>query len=130
LTSRPQPRPAAALPACLLGWLVPGAGQLYLGRRGRGTLFLAALALLFVLGLLMKAGLDPHFSFDDPLAMIISIGQLALGTPYFVARGLGYGSGQVTAPSYEYGLTFTAVAGLLNVLVILDAYDIAVGRKS
>lgn len=124
------PNPAAALPACLLAWLVPGGGHLYLGRHGRGALFLGALALLFTLGLLFKAGLDPHFGFDDPLALIISLGQLALGVPYFVARGLGYGAGQLTAPGYEYGLTFTAVAGLLNLLVILDAYDIAVGRKS
>ena len=31
--------------------------------------------------------------------------------------------------TYEYGNTFTAVAGLLNILVILDAYDTARGRK-
>jgi uncharacterized protein DUF6677 len=31
--------------------------------------------------------------------------------------------------TFEYGNTFTAVAGLLNILVILDAYDTALGRK-
>jgi hypothetical protein len=35
----------------------------------------------------------------------------------------------VKSPSYEYGNTFTAVAGLLNVLVILDALDTARGIK-
>jgi hypothetical protein len=46
-----------------------------------------------------------------------------------VARALGYEAGLVTAPTYEYGNTFTAVGGLLNILVILDAYDTAVGNK-
>ena len=35
----------------------------------------------------------------------------------------------MTAASYEYGNTFLIVAGLLNMLVVLDAYDIALGRK-
>jgi len=31
--------------------------------------------------------------------------------------------------TYEYGNTFLIVAGLLNFLVMLDAYDIGAGRK-
>jgi hypothetical protein len=126
-----ESRAAAAVPACLFACLLPGAGHLYLRRRGRGLLYLGALLSLFFLGLAKQAGLSPHWSFlDDPLAFIVSAGQLAMGLPYYVARSLGLGVGRVTAPTYEYGLTFTAVAGLLNVLVVLDAYDIAVGRKA
>ena len=39
------------------------------------------------------------------------------------------GNGTVTAVTYEYGNTFLMTAGLLNALVILDAFDIAMGRK-
>jgi hypothetical protein len=39
------------------------------------------------------------------------------------------GQGVVTAASYEYGNTFLIVSGLLNMLVVIDAYDIALGRK-
>ena len=42
---------------------------------------------------------------------------------------MGLGHGVVTAASYEYGNTFLIVAGLLNMLVVLDAYDVALGRK-
>ena len=42
---------------------------------------------------------------------------------------LGFGRGDVRAVSYEYGNTFLIVAGLLNLLVVIDAYDVAVGRK-
>jgi hypothetical protein len=31
--------------------------------------------------------------------------------------------------TYEYGNAFVIVAGLLNMLVVLDAYDVAQGRK-
>jgi hypothetical protein len=52
-----------------------------------------------------------------------------VGLPYLAATLLGLGAGVVTAASYEYGNTFLIVAGLLNMLVVLDAYDIALGRK-
>jgi hypothetical protein len=49
--------------------------------------------------------------------------------PYFVAGALGYGNGDVRAVTYEYGNAFLIVAGLLNLLVVIDAYDVALGRK-
>lgn len=122
-------RAAAAIPACLFAWLLPGAGHLYLGRIGKGLVFLGAIGALFVLGVIMDAGLQMHLGFDDPLALLRSLAQMALGVPYFLARVLGSEAGRVTSATYEYGNTFTEVGGLLNVLVILDAYDVAVGRK-
>ena len=35
----------------------------------------------------------------------------------------------VTAASYEYGNTFLIVCGLLNMLVALDAFDVALGPE-
>jgi hypothetical protein len=118
-----------AVVASFLAWLVPGAGHLYLGRKGKGLLFLFSLCALFVLGVAMDSRLQLHLGFDDPLALIVSVAQMALGAPYLLARSLGFSEGQVTAVTYEYGTTFTAVAGLLNILVMLDAYDTATGRK-
>jgi len=46
-----------------------------------------------------------------------------------VAGWAGYGLGDVVAASYEYGNTFLIVAGLMNVLVIFDAADVARGGK-
>jgi hypothetical protein len=124
------PARSGVLPACLLAWVLPGAGHLYLGRRGKGLVFLGAIGALFVLGVAMKSRLQLYLGLEDPLALLFSIAQMAVGVPYFLARALGYEVGQVTAVTYEYGNTFTAVAGLLNILVILDAHDTAVGRKS
>lgn len=124
------PARSGVLPACLLAWVLPGAGHVYLGRRGKGLLFFAAIGALFVLGVAMKSRLQLYLGLEDPLALLFSIAQAAIGAPYFLARALGFEAGQVTAVTYEYGNTFTAVAGLLNILVILDAHDTAVGRKS
>ena len=126
----PEARPGAVVPACLLAWLLPGAGHLYLRRRGRGLLFLGAIGALFVLGVAMDARLQVHLGLDDVLASLFSVAQMAIGVPYALARGLGFEAGQVRSVTYEYGNTFTAVAGLLNILVILDAHDIALGRKA
>jgi hypothetical protein len=115
--------------ALILAWLVPGAGHLYLGKRGKGLVFLFCLLTLFVLGLALDSRLQLHLGFDDPLGFIVSVAQMALAGPYVIARYLGFSEGQVTAVTYEYGTTFTAVAGLLNILVILDAHDTATGRK-
>jgi hypothetical protein len=120
---------AHAVPATILAWLVPGLGHLYLRRWGKGLILAAAILALFVLGVLMRSRLRLHLGLDDPLAFLFSIAQMGVGVPYFLARSLGFEAGEVTAASYEYGNTFTAVAGLLNILVVLDALDTARGRK-
>ena len=125
-----EARPASAVPACLLAWLLPGAGHFYLRRTRKGLVFLAAIGALFVMGLAMDSRLEMAVGLDDILASLFSLAQMAIGLPYFVARMLGYEAGNVTSVTFEYGNTFTAVAGLLNILVMLDAYDVAVGRKA
>jgi len=57
------------------------------------------------------------------------VADVGVGLPYFVARTAGIGAGDVVAVTYEYGNTFIIAAGLLNMLVVLDAFDIAKGRK-
>ena len=124
-----QERSGAVVPACLLAWLLPGAGHLYLGRARKGLLLLSAVGALFVLGVALGARLQMYFGLDDPLSVLRSLAQMAIGLPYFLARSLGLGAGEVTSPTHEYGNTFTEVGGLLNILVLLDALDTALGRK-
>ena len=115
--------------AGLLAWVWPGLGHLYLRRRTKGLVLMGAILALFVLGVAMHSRLQLHLGLDDPLALLFSLAQAGIGAPYFLARSLGYEVGVVTAPTYEYGNTFTAVGGLLNILIILDALDIARGHK-
>jgi hypothetical protein len=120
---------ARAVPACILAFLLPGLGHFFLGRRTKAFIFLGCLLALFLMGVAMESRLQLYLGFEDPLALLFSLAQMAMGAPYFAARALGYDAGNLRAVTYEYGNTFTAVAGLLNILVILDAYDTARGRK-
>jgi len=119
---------AAAIPACVSGWLVPGLGHLMLGRRGRGLIFFAVVMVMFVLGLYWDGELFALRGVDF-LTLLAGSAELGVGLPYFVADVLGRGAGSVTSVTYEYGYTFLIVAGLLNLLIVLDVFDIAVGRK-
>jgi hypothetical protein len=112
---------------CLASWAVPGAGHLWLGRR-KGLVFLIALPLMFAIGLFIQGRIFP-FDFSEPLVALAALADLGIGAIYFVAGALGYGVGDVRAVTYEYGNAFLIVAGLLNLLVVIDAYDIAMGRK-
>jgi hypothetical protein len=52
-----------------------------------------------------------------------------VGLAYFVALRSGAGQGVMTAQTFDYGWAFLIVSGLLNYLIVLDAFDIAQGRK-
>jgi hypothetical protein len=118
----------AAILVCLVAWAVPGAGHLWLGRRQKGVIFLAALLVMFALGLWLQGRIFP-LQPSEPLVALAAIANFGVGIPWLLARMLDLGSGTVTAVTYEYGNSFLIVAGLLNFLIILDAYDIAAGRK-
>ena len=113
---------------CLAAWAVPGGGHLWLGQRTKGAIFFVVLTLMFATGLLAQGRIFP-FDFSEPLVGLAAFADLGIGIPYFVAGLLSLGGGNVRAASYEYGNAFLIVAGLLNLLVVIDACDIALGRK-
>lgn len=114
--------------ACTLGWLAPGAGHFFLGRRQKAIVFAIVVPLMFVAGLLLEGRLFPVVM-DEPLVGLAALAEMGMGVAYLIASLVGWGGGEVTARTYEYGNTFLITAGLLNLLIVIDAYDIAVGRK-
>jgi len=112
----------------LLAWLMPGAGHFTLGKRQKAYVFAAVLPAMFIAGLLLDGRLFP-FTPADPLVALASLANVMAGLPYLIARLLGGGGGVATAVTYEYGNTFMIAAGLLNTLVMLDAFDVSRGRK-
>ena len=118
----------AAVPVAVSAWLLPGLGHLMLGKRGRGLACFGVVMGLFLFGLYLQGQLF-QIQGADPLTFLAGIAEMGVGLPYFVAKLMRLGTGEVTAVTYEYGYTLLIVAGLMNALVVLDAYDIAVGRK-
>ena len=113
---------------CAAAWAIPGAGHLLLGRVQKGVTFLIALTLMFAFGLWLQGRLFP-IELSQPLVALAALADIGIGIPFFIARAMGLGAGRVVALTYEYGNAFLIVAGLMNMLVVLDAFDIAQGRK-
>lgn len=98
------------------------------GRRQKGLTFLIALPAMFAIGLALSGRLFP-FVLTEPLVGLAAVANVGMGLPYMIASALNLGAGVVTDASYEYGNAFLIVSGLLNTLVVIDAYDIRLGRK-
>ena len=126
--ARPAAEPGMLVLVCLAAWALPGAGHLWLGRRQKGLIFLLALPAMFLIGLLLHGRIFP-FDLSEPLVALAAVADLGAGLPWLTAHLMGAGSGIVTEVTYEYGNCFLIVSGLLNSLVVLDAFDIAMGRK-
>jgi len=120
-----------AIVAMVLAYLVPGAGHFYLGYRARAAVFFAIVVILFTLGLAIDGSLytvSDSLSTGSLLKLLASFGSIGAGLAYFVAAAMGP-HGDVRSITFEYGTTFTLTAGLMNLLLMLDCFDIATGRK-
>lgn len=118
--------------AVALGWLVPGGGHMLLKRPGRGALILASVVILFGLGLMMQGMLFKPQT-GDLLTTVIYyggfIGNVLAGLPYFFSVWLGYAQPDMAGHVHDYGTKFLVAAGLLNLLAMVDAFEIATGAK-
>lgn len=113
----------------LLAWFVPGAAHAWLGQFRKAAVFFVVLSAMFVIGIAFGGRLFP-FQISDPLVFLAAAAEWGLGLPHVIATFAGVGPGEVTAASYEYGNTFLMTAGMLNLLVVLNAFDAAGARSS
>ena len=116
------------LVTCVLAWAVPGLGHVAAGRIGRGLVFGLVVLALFLGGIGLH-GKVYRPEEGEPLTYLAAVGAAGVGLPYVIAHAMGLSFGDIRSQSYEYGNTFTLVAGLLNLLIVLDAYDVASGRR-
>lgn len=114
--------------AVALAWLVPGAGHLFLGKRGRAAVFLALVLISAAIGLALQGKLFVVVP-EQPLSRLGTIASMGMGPLYFVLRFMVDYQGNILAPTYEYGSAFLLTAGLMNLLLVLDAWDVAQGFK-
>jgi len=126
--------PARAWFIGVVAWIVPGLGHLLLRRWARAALLGGAVWVMFVLGL----GLGGHLftvssndqGYSAMLQLLPMIANIGSGALYIISWILNVGFAEnAQRLTYEYGNTFLLVAGLLNYLVMLDAFDVAAGRK-
>jgi hypothetical protein len=118
-----------ATAALILGWLIPGAGHILLGKWVRGLLLFAAILTMFWIGLALQGKVyTPNTG--DLLDMLGFAGDLGAGGLYLLARIMSWGTVPVQVALADYGTKFIVVAGLLNVIAAVDAHSLANGRKA
>ncbi|HEY1340171.1 MAG TPA: DUF6677 family protein [Bryobacteraceae bacterium] len=129
---QPLPPIGAWAPAVALGWFIPGGGHFLLKRTGRGTLLLVSVTAMFLCGLMMRGYMFTPQS-GDLLTTLINtggfVGDVASGLLYLLTVWLGYNQPDTAGHVHDYGTKFLVTAGLLNVLAMVDAFEIAAGRK-
>lgn len=115
--------------ASLLALAVPGLGHLYLGRTARAAVFAGLILAAVCLGCWLQGNLFTPIP-GRPLSYLATLGAMGMGALYFVLGSVLRYAGDITAAGYEYGTAFLLSAGLMNLLLVLDAWDIASGRKA
>jgi hypothetical protein len=132
--------------AAVLAWLVPGLGHIYQGRRAKGVLFMVCILSTFFYGLYLSDGKAVYASWTDGDKRLYYLCQIGAGLPalpalvqnYLVRNGKAPLLGGIMAPPatpaelsdwylklntyFDLGTVYTTIAGLLNVLVIYDAW--------
>jgi hypothetical protein len=125
------PGEKSSMPALVLlvGWLIPGAGHLMLGKWVRALLLFVSILGMYLIGLGL-AGKVYTPNTGDILDILGFVGQLGMGLFYILARALGWGATSVVNTLADYGTKFLVVGGLLNIIAAVDAHSLANGRKA
>lgn len=129
MTQTPPSPVRSPLLAMALAWLIPGLGHYYLGKRRLGVAFAVIVGLTFLAGLSFQGRLYTVES-GQPLTILATFAVFGTGLLNIAARLFSENPGGVIlSATYEYGCAYMLTAGLMNLLLVLDTYDIAKGRK-
>lgn len=121
--------PTLAAMVAVAGWLVPGLGHLLLRRWGRAAVYFLAVGAFAATGLALRGNVFSASS-GDAFDILGFLADLGAGVFYFAAKFVADGGPDISRAAGDYGTRFFASAGVLNLLCVLDAHQIARGRKA
>ena len=109
--------------SALLSWLVPGLGQWKLGYKWKGIFYFVSLTALYLLGLIFSnfTAVDRSQVYYWYAGMILNGGATIISTIFFAPLPFT----NTNSLMWDLGVTTTCVAGLFNVVVILEAYTLS-----
>lgn len=133
--------------AAFLAWLIPGAGHYYQRRYFKSAIFSICIFSSFVLGMFMSGGRCVYASWNETEKRWQYVLQAGVGLPAMPAAIQAWRArnnepplvsnsfmtgpkstvdldnwNERTASGFDMGTLYTMVAGLLNVLVVFDAW--------
>jgi hypothetical protein len=113
----------------LAAWAVPGLGHLLLRRWRRALALAAAVATLAAAGVLLRGRLFSAQT-EDFFDLLGFLADCGAGLFFLAARWVENGGADVSRAAGDFGTRFFAAAGVLNLLCLIDAHQIASGGKS
>lgn len=115
--------------AAVADWAIPGLGHLLLRQWSKALLYFLCVGGLACAGLAMRGGVFGGNSSDmfDRLGFFADLG---MGGFYFLAHTIQSTGPDVAHASGDYGTRMFATAGMLNLLTVLEAYEIGRGRRT
>ena len=115
--------------AAVAGWIVPGLGHLLLRRWSKAAVYFLCVGGLACAGLAMRGGVFSAGAPElfDRLGFFADIGT---GIFYFLAHTIQTAGPDVAHATGDYGTRMFATAGMLNLLTVLEAYEIGRGRRT
>ena len=121
--------PVLGISVALAGWAIPGLGHLVLRRWGKAAVYFLCVGGLACAGLAMRGGIFDADATDmfDRLGFFADMGA---GVFYFLAHMIQTAGPDVAHASGDYGTRLFATAGMLNLLTVLEAYEIGRGRRT
>jgi Family of unknown function (DUF6677) len=125
---RAAARSSAAPAIAVLSWIVPGLGHLVMRRWQRGLVFFVAVGGLAVAGYLMRGNVF-HLGSADPFGTLGFLADASSGVFYLLAHTFEKAGPNVARAMGDYGTRFIAGAGVVNLLGVCDAYEVARGRR-
>ncbi len=115
-----------------LAWALPGAGHFLQGHLVRGGVLGGVVFCMYLIGWLLGGHLYGLHNVSETgfLAYVFGFCDLGSGLLYLLSLASNIVVlDHAQLATSEYGDRHLMVAGLLNYLCMLDAFDIAVGRK-
>jgi hypothetical protein len=118
-----------AIVAAVAGWVVPGLGHLLLRRWSKAAIYFLCIGGLACAGLAMRGGVFGAAA-DDLFDRLGFFADLGAGVFYFLAHQIQAAGPDVAHATGDYGTRLFAAAGMLNLLTVLEAYDIGRGGEA
>jgi len=126
-TSKDQHSAFRTLIAGLLAWILPGLGHIYIGDRARGIIFMAVISATFWSGIAIggvKNTVNPKdrslWFLAQASAGVHSLTALAWGRQIEIPAEANKTNWIAYGQTEDISVIYTAVAGMLNILIILD----------
>jgi hypothetical protein len=114
--------------SCCAAVLIPGLGHALLKKWTRAVVFFFSISIMAMLGLQMHGQLFQPVP-GDIFSYLKFIAEAGAGLFYWIPFILGFTTPDAKAYTYDYANLYLYVAGLLNMLVVIDVFDISLGRK-